>query len=113
LASGVSAWSAARRGYADVRHGTGGGPERAGARPAARAELLTQASRAVLAEMVALIFARLEEMPETSLTPTTARSMAAAHALSPAPSEEQPAAPLLAGPGGPRGFWPCQLCPHP
>ncbi len=64
-----------------------------------RAELLTQASRAILCEMVALIFARLGEMPETALTPTTARSMAAARPLSPAPSAAAPAMPVLAGPG--------------
>ncbi|KAK9841755.1 hypothetical protein WJX81_000904 [Elliptochloris bilobata] len=62
-------------------------------------ELLTQASRMILGEMVALIFARLGEMPETALTPTTARSLVASRPLSPAPSAAPSATPMLAGPG--------------
>lgn len=64
-----------------------------------RAELLTQASRVILGEMVSLIFVRLGEMPETALTPTTARSLAASRPLSPAPSALPSATPMLAGPG--------------
>ncbi len=41
------------------------------------AELLTQASRQIMIEMVTIIFKRLADMPEVPMTPNTARSVAA------------------------------------
>ena len=59
----------------------------------------------ILGEMVSLIFVRLGEMPETALTPTTARSLVASRPLSPAPSALPSATPMLAGPGASSGLF--------
>lgn len=40
------------------------------------AELLTQASRQIMIEMVSIVFKGLEDIPNVPMTPTTARSLA-------------------------------------
>ena len=42
----------------------------------AGAELLTQASRQIMIEMVSIVFKGLADIPDVPMTPTTARSLA-------------------------------------
>ena len=75
-------------------------------RPVVRAELLTQASRQIMIEMVSVVFKGLSDIPDVPMTPTTARSLAElAHSprlhVSPDAADQGPLlSPFLGGGGG-------------